>query len=323
MAEPSIRRPTSALDEPLARLGAGREQLAKDWLLRLIERTPLEEIERLPTDRLARALPDLIGGVLAALGKPDDRTSLESGGEAHDSALELAALRADDGLRALPADIASLQSVLLAALREQLGEKDTQAFLDAVERLTAVTGALQAAALGELMRGGARGGAWLPARDRLTGLPDFRFLQERVSELAAIQRRYGHPFALLLIDIDGLGRINTACGERAGDAVLRALAGSVGEMSRDADILARTGGDEFCVLAPQQTATRASTLGARLAAAAEELEPAGRVAVRVAIGIAGFPEHTAEHEQLFELADEAMFRARAANEPWALAMPPG
>ncbi|MBA2505004.1 MAG: GGDEF domain-containing protein [Thermoleophilaceae bacterium] len=313
MAEPGANRLSDALDGPLARLEAAREELAKQWLLRLIERTRLEEIERLPTDKLARALPDLISGVVAALANPGEGTT------AHDQAVALADARGEDGVGSLSADIASLQSVLVGALRRELAESDPEAFLDAVERLTAVIGAVQAAAIEELVRTRSRKIEWLASRDELTGLPNFRWLQEQLRSLAAVQRRYGHPFALLLVDIEGLGRINAAYGEDAGDRTLKALAAAIGETVREADLSARTGGDEFCVLAPQQTAERAAMLAARLAEAAGRMELGDRIAARVAIGVAGFPEHTGEPDTLLELADEAMFVARAAGEPYAVA----
>lgn len=320
MAELGAKRPSPEPGHPLARLESAREDLAKRWLVALIERTPLEEIERLPTDRLAGALPALISGLIAAAGDAERRGD---GGElvesARERALALAAIRGEEGVTALPADLASLQGVLLAGMRGQLAGSHPEDFIDAVERIGAVVGAVQASAFEELLGERSRKLDWLATRDELTGLPNFRWLQDQLRSLAALQRRYGHPFALLLVDIEGLGRINAAYGEEAGDRTLKALAAAIGATGREADMAARTGGDEFCLLAPQQTAERATVLASRLADAATAMDLGDRIAARVAIGVAGFPEHTDEPDTLLELADEAMFRARAAGEPWALA----
>src|SRR5437763_5582432 len=65
-ASPRITATRTALDAPIQRLDETRGELAKAWLLRVVEQSSLEEIERLPTPRIARDLPDLIGEIARA-----------------------------------------------------------------------------------------------------------------------------------------------------------------------------------------------------------------------------------------------------------------
>jgi diguanylate cyclase (GGDEF)-like protein len=308
------------LDAPIQRLEESRGELAKAWLLRVVEQSTLEEIERLPTPRIARDLPDLIGELAraAAAGAP--------GGAARgvEWAKRLAELSGRGGAidAQLIRDVAGLQSVMVTALHKQLRTLDPAATLLAVERLTELFSSLQADAVEEVLRQRSRELEWLGTTDELTGLQNERFLQQHMHHLVGVQRRYGHPFALLLIDIDGLGRINDAHGQAAGDRALVDVATALGEATRAVDTPIRMSDDEFCVLLPQQTATRAHTLAARIAASIEAIEGPGAQSLGVTVGVVSCPQHGTDAEKLLELADTAMFRAKAAGERIAEAVEP-
>ena len=85
--------------------------------------------------------------------------------------------------------------------------------------------------------------------DPLTGLGNLRALQRQLATLLDVRKRYQHPFAVLLMDIDGLKRINDSHGHPAGDRVLMQVGMSLRRSIRSVDTAARIGGDEFCVLA--------------------------------------------------------------------------
>ena len=122
------------------------------------------------------------------------------------------------------------------------------------------------------------------------------------------------------MDIDGLKRINDAHGHAAGDRVLLQVAMSIRRSIRSVDTPARLGGDEFCVLAPNQDAGHAAALGERLAAAITEQAGAPETPpVGISIGVVSCPEHGEEAEALMDLADRAMYRAKASGESVALA----
>ncbi len=310
---------------PLARLERSRDELAKQWLVRLIERASLDEIRELPTERIARELPELISGIVEAIAEEDaDPFNLSK--EQAARAASLAGLRGG-GREARAADvardIAALQTVLLHALREDL-EDDPVRFAEAAEQLVEATAAIQAEAMEAHVQSRSRELESQANTDPLTGLGNLRALQRQLANLLDVHKRYRHPFALLLMDIDGLKRINDSHGHPAGDRVLMQVAMSLRRSIRSVDTAARIGGDEFCVLLPEQDLKSAAKLAARLATAVEEeVAVPGEPSVTLSIGVAASPEHGDEAEALIDTADRAMYRAKAAGEGIALGDPPG
>jgi diguanylate cyclase (GGDEF)-like protein len=213
--------------------------------------------------------------------------------------------------------------VLVRALREELAEKDPERFAEAVEQLVDATGAIQAAATEELIRRRSRELESQANTDALTGLGNLRHLQKQINHLLAVHKRYGRPFGVLLMDIDGLKRINDSHGHPAGDRVLMQVAMSLQRSIRSVDVAARLGGDEFCVLAPEQEPEAATTLAERLATAVrEEVATPDDPPVSMSIGVAACPSHGDDAETLIDAADRAMYRAKAAGESVALGEPP-
>jgi diguanylate cyclase (GGDEF)-like protein len=157
--------------------------------------------------------------------------------------------------------------------------------------------------------------------DALTGLYNLRYLRQQIDHVLGLQHRYGHPFALLLLDVDGLKRVNDSFGHAAGDELLVGVADAIRAVTRSVDVPSRIGGDEFCVLAPHQTASRATVLGTRLAERIEQIEAADGGSVTVSIGVVACPEHATEPDRLLELADVAMYAAKAGGERLKIAEP--
>jgi len=311
---------------PLARLDRARDELAKAWLVKLIERASLDEISELPTDRIAREVPELISGIVEHAAAVEGGGSQRLTEQQEERAASLAGLRGggpEASASDLARDVASLQSVLIHALRDELSDGDPQRFADAVEQLLDATGAVQAAAVEALVRRRSRELEAQANTDPLTGLGNLRALQRRLAELLSLQKRYGHGFGLLVLDIDGLKRINDSHGHQAGDRVLMQVAMAMRRSIRTVDTAARLGGDEFCVLAPEQEQASAVTLAQRLSAAvrSEVLMP-DDPPVGISIGVAACPAHGDEAEILIDLADRAMYRAKASGEGVALSDPP-
>ena len=309
---------------PLARLERSRDALAKAWLVRLIERSSLEDIKDLPTERIAGELPDLISDVLRAVGDgPGPAPELTP--EQYERAASLAELRSgtDRSAANLARDIAALQSVLMRGLREEVESIDPDIYADLVERIAEVTGTIQAAAAEELVVSRSRELETLANTDPLTGLYNVRYLQTQLRHLLGLSKRYEHPFGILLLDIDGLKRVNDSQGHQAGDRVLLQVAMSMRRSIRDVDTAARIGGDEFCVLAPDQKSGPAQTLATRLAEAIDKEVDTGDdgPAVGVSIGVVSCPEHGEDPEELLEMADRAMYRAKAGGEQVSVGAP--
>jgi diguanylate cyclase (GGDEF)-like protein len=312
VTDPKIRRLPAVLDGPVARLKEQRAELAKEWLLRVLERASLDEIEQLPTERIVQELPDLISDVLDALAsgeqpEPDDGF--------RERADRIAALRGHETVvpAELARDIAALQLVMIESLGRELKDVDPQVVVTVSERLATIFGAIQAAAVDELVRSRSEELEWLANTDALTGLYNVRYLQAHLRHLLGIQERYGHPFAVLVLDIDGLKRINDAYGHAAGDRALIGVAQAIRDSIRTIDTPVRMGGDEFCILAPHQTAAAARVLASRLAVAVEQIEVPEGSPIGVSVGVASCPQHGTEPERLLETADAAMYRSKAAG----------
>ena len=293
--------------------------------MRLIERASLDEISRLPTERIAGELPDLISDVVGALAAEEGADPYKLSEERAQRAASLASLRGggrDAKAADLARDVSTLQAVLIRALREELAD-DPDAFADAVELLADATGAIHAAAAEALVRHRSRELESQANTDTLTGLANLRALQRRLAEMLEMQRRYGHPFAVLLMDVDGLKRINDSHGHQAGDRVLMQVAMAVRRSVRTVDLVARLGGDEFCVLAPEQDLKSAAVLAERLSAAVNtDVISPGEPPVGMSVGVAACPDHGDTAEALLDTADRAMYTAKAAGDGVAVGEPP-
>jgi len=153
--------------------------------------------------------------------------------------------------------------------------------------------------------------------DELTGLANRRWFNAMLEGSWAESERYDLPLACMMIDLDRFKELNDACGHLRGDDVLR-VAGEVIRVScREVDTTARYGGDEFCVLMPHAEARDAIVVAHRIQvafAAALALTAGHEPHVGMTIGVAdnrlGAPS---DAEQLVALADEALYRGKAAG----------
>lgn len=100
--------------------------------------------------------------------------------------------------------------------------------------------------------------------DNLTGIANLRFVQQYASKLLSQADRYGHPISLIHFDIDHFSQINTEQGLDAGNRSLEFIAQLVKNDIRDADIIARIGGDEFVIILPESNAQDAKQVAERL-----------------------------------------------------------
>jgi diguanylate cyclase (GGDEF)-like protein len=146
----------------------------------------------------------------------------------------------------------------------------------------------------------------------LTGIGNRLRLAEDVEALCGRVARYGHAYCAALIDVDRFKGYNDGAGHLPGDEVLRAVADALAATIRSGDTLYRYGGEEFLVLLPEQTLDTAALAGERLREAVEGLSlprPDGGV-VTVSVGVAGMGDASCTPEELFELADKALYRAK-------------
>lgn len=150
--------------------------------------------------------------------------------------------------------------------------------------------------------------AHLASTDPLTGLANYRkFIEVGEAEIARSDRT-GRPFALVILDMDGLKRINDQFGHLVGSRALCRLANILSEHCRTSDTSARYGGDEFALLLPEtgiETARKITQrLRERLVADTEEPR------LSASMGIAIFPKDGNSLRDLFRSADGALYNMK-------------
>ena len=156
----------------------------------------------------------------------------------------------------------------------------------------------------------------LAQTDGLTGLLNQRHFYKRLPDLAADNARGGKPASLVMIDLDGLKSLNDVHGHAQGDEVLRHIGGLIRRHSRDGDLAARTGGDEFAIFMPDTSTAKAASLAERLRAEiastpCRRVDDKGRLSVSVSIGVASVLSPTGSVQEMISPADRALYRAKS------------
>jgi diguanylate cyclase (GGDEF)-like protein len=150
--------------------------------------------------------------------------------------------------------------------------------------------------------------------DDLTGVGNRRHLLRRLTEECARSERSGEPFALLVIDLDGFKGINDTHGHAAGDACLQHFTLMAQTRLRPGDMLARTGGDEFCVVLPSSTLREGAMIARRvIEICREDAEGCvgGDIPIAVSIGVAQWTRAMgAFPDRLIAAADHALYAAK-------------
>ncbi|HSH29779.1 MAG TPA: diguanylate cyclase [Thiohalobacter sp.] len=148
--------------------------------------------------------------------------------------------------------------------------------------------------------------------DTLTGIPNRLAWDERVQQECARWKRFQTPLALLVWDVDNFKPINDEYGHKAGDKVLRVIAGLLADNIRETDFIARFGGEEFAMLVTGSGVGDVSRVAEKLRAAIEGcgFHYRGRdVCITISCGIALFADGDSI-EAVFERADRALYRAK-------------
>ena len=150
--------------------------------------------------------------------------------------------------------------------------------------------------------------------DDLTGVANRRHLIQRLTEECIRSERSGEPFALLVIDLDGFKSINDTHGHAAGDACLQHFTLMAQTRLRPGDLLARTGGDEFCIVLPASSLREGVMIARRvLEVCRQDAEGCTGLDIPIAVSI-GVAEWTATMgrfpESLIAAADEALYAAK-------------
>jgi diguanylate cyclase (GGDEF)-like protein len=195
------------------------------------------------------------------------------------------------------------------------GQLAREAFVAAAQKLAEEFGSVTAtaiAAIGEQQE--TSGEAPLPTDERHASLFRPGQMRRRLDQLIETNRRYGHPFGLVVFDVDGPGTRN-GDGAGARETMLAVVGAALQESIRLVDEAFRLEEDALCVLAPNQTTVEGVQMAERLLAMLDDLEEAGGLRIAISAGVAACPEHGTDAESLLRKADEAMWRARAVGQP--------
>ncbi len=142
--------------------------------------------------------------------------------------------------------------------------------------------------------------------DPLTGVYNRRSLDIFLSQLKADHTE----FTVLALDIDHFKQVNDRFGHEAGDKALTSLTQKMSELSRDGDIIARTGGEEFVLVLPATPQKHALTIAERLRISVAQMQIDIVGSIKVSVGIASSNKNTYTPKQVLKQADQALYQAK-------------
>jgi diguanylate cyclase (GGDEF)-like protein len=155
-------------------------------------------------------------------------------------------------------------------------------------------------------------------RDPLTGAANRRAFGERLRYEIARHTRQQRSFAVIALDLDGFKTVNDRFGHQAGDELLREVAAAITSILRDQDTVARVGGDEFTVLAPETDREGGACLAERVGLAVAGVTT-GISTLSASVGLAIFPDDAEAGPELLELADAQAIAAKREHHARAAA----
>jgi diguanylate cyclase (GGDEF)-like protein len=158
--------------------------------------------------------------------------------------------------------------------------------------------------------------------DHLTGLANRRRFERQLEREVARKERYGHPFTLLMIDIDSFKDLNDSYGHDAGDDAIRRLSKVLREGTRGIDLAARIGGEEFAVLLVETNKEGGFEVAERLRVAIKVLEVPTARHITASFGVAECPTDAQTAADVWKAADVALYEAKRNGRDRVVAMSP-
>src|SRR5271157_1166471 len=150
--------------------------------------------------------------------------------------------------------------------------------------------------------------------DGLTGIFNRRFFELRILEEIERARRYGTGMAVIMADIDQFKRLNDEFGHVLGDEVLRQVSSLFHQQLRKIDVVCRYGGEEFGLVLTQTNASHAISVAEKLRKMVEQWQfPGVPQTVTISAGVAAFPDHGTDRDDLVRAADSALYAAKQAG----------
>jgi diguanylate cyclase (GGDEF)-like protein len=194
------------------------------------------------------------------------------------------------------------------SVESPLGQVAREVFADAAQRLAEEFGSVTATAVAAVRE---QQGASPPEPLAHASLFQPGHMRRRLDQLIEENKRYDHPFSLVVFDVDGPG----AREDDDKETILAVVGAGLRDSVRLVDEAFRLEENGLCVLAPNQSTVGGVQMSERLLRMLDELEAAGGLKISISAGVVACPEHGSDAEELLRKADEAMWRARAVGQP--------
>ncbi|MDE2622956.1 MAG: diguanylate cyclase [Betaproteobacteria bacterium] len=156
--------------------------------------------------------------------------------------------------------------------------------------------------------------------DPLTGLPNRRAFESYIAEAMGMSRQLAKPLSLLMLDLDHFKEVNDTHGHVAGDEILRTVSRRWAKLVRSSDMVARLGGEEFCMLLPNADLGRAKEIAGEVLSVTRVPviwtggDSSRAIRVTVSVGLASLvPDSETSVERLMALADAALYEAKRSG----------
>jgi GGDEF domain-containing protein len=298
---PRGRRARPIADAPIDALLARAEDLAKGWLVALVERAPLESAARIPVAELARDGPGVCEELLRALVSDRDLARIEPGGTAEGLVARAGELAGAIDAEATAGAVDALQGVLWRALRSELRDVDADVVADVSERLSLAAAVALGAALrrsaGEVHGAAPADAPWPSAIEDAVGRAEGS----------------GRSLSLLLVELDEAERILAVEPPVEAGAVFGRFVRAVRSVMDPRAVIARETESRAWISVRDATRAEALALAERVAGAVQAEPPWRGARLTASVGVAVLGEDGRDAESLIAAAEEGRFAAAVSG----------
>jgi two-component system, cell cycle response regulator len=158
--------------------------------------------------------------------------------------------------------------------------------------------------------------------DHLTGLANRRRFERQLEREVGRVLRFGHPFCLLMVDIDNFKKLNDTFGHDAGDDAIRRISRVLREGTRGIDLAARIGGEEFAVLLVETGQSAGAEVAERLRVSIKALKTPAGDGITASFGVAECPTDAQTASGILKAADVALYEAKRNGRDRVVTMEP-